>query len=139
MVSIDSLDNIIKILNNTQVSEIEIFNSNRAIKLKRTPFEEEETTSEESAEIKTTEKNDTNIIQIKSDTVGIYYRNKSKKAVPKIRPGMEIKAREDLGFIDCVNTNHPLRSPANGKILKVLVNNHAPVEYGQVLFEMEKK
>ena len=53
--------------------------------------------------------------------------------------GEEIESGDKLGFVEAMKVARDVVSHLNGKIVKILVENGRPVEYGQKIFEVEVK
>lgn len=87
----------------------------------------EESKSEEPAE-------DKNLITIKSPMIGTFYRSSSPDKPPYVKVGDQINKEEVLCIIEAMKLFNEIESEYSGKIVKVLVENEAPVEYDQPLF-----
>ncbi len=89
---------------------------------------------------KISKKSEENLYTIKSMTVGIFYRGKSKDdKTSLIKVGDEIKKNDLLGVIDCMGVMEKVTSPVSGKVKEILIENEKPVEYGHPLFIIEVK
>ena len=74
---------------------------------------------------------------ILSPMVGTFLRA-PKDRPPLVVEGDEITAGEKLAVVEAMKVPKDVISDANGRILKILVENGKPVEYGQKLFEVER-
>lgn len=139
----EKLKNLLKYLKNTAISEITIASKDTQISIKRDinsiiqkPEQEEELepppTIVEQPKVPEIEK-----FQIKSNTVGIFYRGKTKGGPPCVKLGEIIQKGTQLGIIETLGVSQAVISGYSGKIVEILVDNHHPVQYGQVLFEIE--
>lgn len=79
-----------------------------------------------------------NVIEIKSPMVGTFYRRPSPEAEPYVEVGDIISPGKVLCIIEAMKLMNEIESEVSGKILKILVENAQPVEYGQPLFLVEK-
>ena len=65
--------------------------------------------------------------------VGTFYRASSPTAEPYVREGDVIKEGQILCIIEAMKLMNEIESKASGRIVKILVENGQPVEYGQPL------
>ena len=73
-------------------------------------------------------------VEIKSPMIGTFYRAANPESDPFVKVGTNVKAGQTVGMIEAMKLFNEIDSEVNGKIVKVLVDNAAPVEYGQPLF-----
>ena len=79
----------------------------------------------------------TNQVKVTSPIVGTYYRSSSPDKPPYIEVGDIVKKGQVLCIIEAMKLMNEIESEAAGKIVQILVENGAPVEYGQPLFVIE--
>lgn len=79
-----------------------------------------------------------NIHQIKSPIVGTFYRSPAPDASPFVQIGSTVEPGAVLCIIEAMKLMNEIEADVTGKIVKILVENGQPVEYDQVLFEVEK-
>ena len=77
--------------------------------------------------------------EIKSPMVGTFYESPSPGAKPFVGLGDNVKAGETLCIIEAMKMLNQIEADVSGKIKKVLVENSQPVEFGQVLYIIEKE
>lgn len=73
---------------------------------------------------------------VKSPMVGTFQRA-AKDRPPLVLEGSEISAGQKMGVVEAMNIPKDVVADAHGRIVKILVENGKPVEYGQPLFEVE--
>src|SRR5436309_834265 len=78
-----------------------------------------------------------NIHEVKSPIVGTMYRAPSPDADSYVQLGQNVEIGTTLCIIEAMKLMNEIESDAAGKIIKILVENGQPVEYGQVLFILE--
>ncbi|MGE9516217.1 MAG: acetyl-CoA carboxylase biotin carboxyl carrier protein [Solitalea-like symbiont of Tyrophagus putrescentiae] len=83
-----------------------------------------------------TPSNNQNII-IKAPIVGTFYSAPSPTDPPFVKQGDIIKPKQVLCIIEAMKIFNEIESEISGKIIKVLVDNNAPIEFDQPLFEVE--
>jgi acetyl-CoA carboxylase biotin carboxyl carrier protein len=70
---------------------------------------------------------------IEAPMVGTFYRASSPTADPYVREGDVVKEGQILCIIEAMKLMNEIESKASGRIVKILVENGQPVEYGQPL------
>ena len=70
---------------------------------------------------------------VKSPMVGTAYLRASPEAKPFIEVGSTVKAGEKLLLVEAMKTFNEIVAPKAGKVLAILVEDGAPVEYDQPL------
>ncbi len=69
-----------------------------------------------------------------SPIVGTFYRSPSPDADPYIAEGQAVKKGQVLCIVEAMKLMNEIESDADGKVVKILVENGKPVEYNQPLF-----
>jgi acetyl-CoA carboxylase biotin carboxyl carrier protein len=72
--------------------------------------------------------------EIKSPIVGTFYRAPSPDAEPYVEVGQQIKEGDVLCIVEAMKLMNEIESDLAGKVVKIVVDNAKPVEYNQVLF-----
>lgn len=72
--------------------------------------------------------------EIRSPIVGTFYRAPSPDAEAYVEVGQSIKPGDVLCIVEAMKLMNEIESDISGEIVKVLVDNAKPVEYNQVLF-----
>ena len=75
--------------------------------------------------------------EIKAPMVGTFYRAPAPEAPPFVEVGQEIKSGQVLCILEAMKLMNELKSEVKGRIVKIMVENAQPVEFGQVLFIVE--
>ena len=75
--------------------------------------------------------------EVKSPIVGTFYRAPAPDADPYVQVGQHVSSGTTLCIIEAMKLMNEIESDASGKIVKILVENGQPVEYGQPLFLLE--
>jgi len=76
---------------------------------------------------------------VKSPIVGTYYEAPSPGAPPFIKPGDHVTAGQVLCIVEAMKLMNEIESDVTGEVVKLLVANGQPVEYGQPLFAIRPK
>jgi len=76
-------------------------------------------------------------LTVDAPMVGTFYRASAPDAQPYVREGDVVKKGQVVGIIEAMKLMNEIESTTPGRIVKVLVDNAQPVEYGQPLFLLE--
>jgi acetyl-CoA carboxylase biotin carboxyl carrier protein len=77
---------------------------------------------------------DENLVEIPSPMVGTFYRAPSPGAQPYVQVGERVTPGQVVCIIEAMKLMNEIESEVAGTVVKALVDNEQPVEYGQVLF-----
>jgi len=80
--------------------------------------------------------NDSHII--KSTMVGTFYRSDSPNRPPMVVEGTVVESGQPVAAIEAMKIMKDVVAPVSCKIVKALVANGHPVEYGQPLFLLDR-
>ena len=76
---------------------------------------------------------------VKSPIVGTFYEAPGPGALPFVKPGDQVAAGQVLCIIEAMKLMNEIEADATGEVVKALVNNGQPVEYGQPLFAIRPR
>ena len=76
---------------------------------------------------------------IKSTMVGTFYRADAPTRPPMVVEGTVVTSGQPVGAIEAMKIMKDVVAPSACRIVKALVANGHPVEYGQPLFEVESQ
>ncbi len=82
---------------------------------------------------------DAGLDAIKSPIVGTFYEAASPGAPAFVKEGDTVVVGQVLCIVEAMKLMNEIESEAAGQIVKVLVANGQPVEYGQPLFRIRSK
>ena len=74
---------------------------------------------------------------ITSPMVGTVYLAPAPGAAPFVKPGDRVNEGQTVLIIEAMKVMNPIKSPRGGVVSRVLVENGAPVEYGEPLLVIE--
>ncbi|MGE4063970.1 MAG: acetyl-CoA carboxylase biotin carboxyl carrier protein [Rhodospirillaceae bacterium] len=74
---------------------------------------------------------------VKSPMVGVCYLLPEPGAAPFVKVGDSISEGQTLCLIEAMKTFNPVKSQRAGKVTQIIVENGAPVEYGEPLLVIE--
>jgi acetyl-CoA carboxylase biotin carboxyl carrier protein len=76
---------------------------------------------------------------VRSPIVGTYYESPSPGSPPFVKPGDTVESGQVLCIVEAMKLMNEIESDASGELVKILVSNGQPVEYGQELFAIRVK
>ena len=79
-----------------------------------------------------------NTEMVKAPIVGIFYEASAPGEEPFVREGQKVKKGDVLCVIEAMKMMNELKADVDGTVKKVDVKNGEAVEFGQVLFEVER-
>jgi acetyl-CoA carboxylase biotin carboxyl carrier protein len=74
---------------------------------------------------------------VTSPMVGAVYLGPEPGAPPFVTVGDAVSEGQTLFIVEAMKTMNPIRAPRGGHVVRILVENGAPVEYGEVLLVLE--
>jgi acetyl-CoA carboxylase biotin carboxyl carrier protein len=78
-----------------------------------------------------------NLVDIKSPMVGTFYRAPTPEADPYVKVGQAVDKGSVVCIVEAMKLMNEIESEVSGRIVKVLVEDSQPVEFGQSLFLVE--
>ena len=158
------IQQLIKFVARTGVSEVNIENSNIKINIKgnnkdsdqpqviqqpiitqpqipvqqpvQQPVEQPKPAQTESSD-KVTDSENSTLITVKSPIIGTFYRKPSPDKDNFVEVGDSVSVGQTLCVIEAMKLFNEIESEVSGKIVKVLVDDAEPVEFDQPLFVIE--
>ena len=76
---------------------------------------------------------------VRSPIVGTYYESPSPGSPPFVKPGDLVEAGQVLCIVEAMKLMNEIEADVAGEIVKMLVANGQPIEYGQELFAIRPK
>ena len=71
---------------------------------------------------------------VKSPIVGTFYESPSPGAPPFVKPGDKVALGQVVCIVEAMKLMNEIESDFAGEIVKMLVTNNQPIEYGQPLY-----
>jgi len=76
---------------------------------------------------------------VRSPIVGTYYESPSPGSPPFVKPGDLVEVGQIICIVEAMKLMNEIEADASGEIVKMLVANGQPIEYGQELFAIRPK
>ena len=140
---------LIRILSRTDVEELELERAGERVRLRRfargtaanpPPIDVQVTPPAPTSEVPAATSEpaaQTGQDTITSPIVGTYYRAPAPEAPPFVQEGDTVKAGQTLCIIEAMKLMNEVEAERPCRILRCLVEDATPVEYGEVLFIVE--
>ena len=143
---------MINLMNENDLTEIEIEREGTKIKLKKSTYENpydgnfvqhgyrpslEAQGAVKQQEQVSTEVTITNRNGIKSPMVGTFYRAPSPDSPPFVEVGQIIEIGQPVCIVEAMKLMNEIKSEIRGKVIEIPIENAQPVEFGQTLFVLE--
>ncbi|WP_428247479.1 acetyl-CoA carboxylase biotin carboxyl carrier protein [Ferrovibrio sp.] len=74
---------------------------------------------------------------VKSPMVGTVYTASEPGAAPFVSVGSNVSAGQTLLIVEAMKTMNPITAPKGGRVVRILIENQQPVEFGQPLLVIE--
>ena len=75
---------------------------------------------------------------VKSPIVGTYYGSPSPGASPFVSPGDRVQKGQVICIVEAMKLMNEIEADASGEVVKCLVSNGQPIEFGQPLFTIRE-
>lgn len=142
---------IINLMNENDLSEIELEREGTKVKIKKTQGDVQEIVRRQppSYSIETqvvapsagsSGEKSTGVSgrkEIKSPMVGTFYRTPSPEAPAFVEIGQTVEIGQVVCIVEAMKLMNEIKSEVRGKIVEIHIENAQPVEFGQTLFSVE--
>ncbi len=144
---LEDLKELMSLLKDTDVTELQVEKDGVKVKIRREKFfshleipqsvmsdrrevlGKADLISEPGPEIK--------LFTVTSPIVGTFYRSASPEAEPFVDAGAKVKKGQVLCIIEAMKLMNEIESEVDGAVVRILVENGHPVEYGEPLFLLD--
>lgn len=138
------IKDLIALLNETALTEIEVEESGRRIRIRKdapvithqiSPLQPEP--AQETPAPAEKEEEGENFTFITSPIVGTFYEAASPDANPYVAIGDTVKKGQTLCIVEAMKLMNEIEADVGGKIVAILAEDGASVEYGEDLYKIE--
>ncbi|CAN5181741.1 acetyl-CoA carboxylase biotin carboxyl carrier protein [soil metagenome] len=143
-VDVDLIRELAEMLDATNLSEIEVEDGGRKIRVARTMtaaaapvYAAPQPVAAPASPAIAAEAPAPSANAVKSPMVGTVYMAGDPDAAPFITVGTQVKAGDTLLIVEAMKVMNQITAPASGKVTAILVENGQPVEYDQPLVIVE--
>ncbi|OEH85657.1 acetyl-CoA carboxylase, biotin carboxyl carrier protein [Desulfuribacillus stibiiarsenatis] len=163
MFNISEIRELIKLLDSTNITELEVENDGSKLSIKKNKIVEERVdsaiihnvyqpvkpldmpvasvetpaaTAAVTAAPATTPEKKSNLLEIKSPMVGTFYSSPSPDAAAYVKVGDKVSDKDTVCIVEAMKLMNEIEAECRGTIVEVCVENGQLVEYGQTLFKV---
>jgi acetyl-CoA carboxylase biotin carboxyl carrier protein len=149
MMEFDELKGLIELLKDTDITELMVEKNGSKVKIRREKFftsiemlKPQPVQFERKAEgaapaASVSEEETQRLLTVTSPIVGTFYRSPSPDSGPFVETGSKVKKGQVICIIEAMKLMNEIESEVNGVVMRVLVENGHPVEYGEPLMLVE--
>lgn len=140
---LEDLKELIELLKDTDITELQIEKEGTKVKIRREKMLSSinipgyKSSALHDKIIAETEEEAQRLVTITSPIVGTFYRAPTPEADPFVEVGAKVKKNQVLCIVEAMKLMNEIESEADGIIVKILIENGQPVEYGEPLFLIE--
>ncbi len=78
-------------------------------------------------------------VEVKAKMSGVFYRKSAPEEPSFVEVGTVVKKKQTLALLETMKVFQKVKSPANGKVVEILVENESTVKDEEVMFVIEKE
>jgi acetyl-CoA carboxylase biotin carboxyl carrier protein len=140
---LEDLKELIEFLKDTDITELQLEKDGIKVKIKREKILSQlelpiqKSTGLQEKIVTEIEEETQRLITVTSPIVGTFYRSPSPEAEPFVEIGVRVNKGQVLCIVEAMKLMNEIESEVDGIVVKILVENGQPVEYGEPLFLIE--
>ncbi len=148
-IDFDTVKKVIKLLEESDITAISVEKGDFKVEVKKEthvhslpiPISQEHLHAPSKEIEKSSEKpvEEEGVVAITSPMVGTFYRSPSPDSPPYVEEGDDIEKGKIVCIVEAMKLFNEIESDVSGKVIKILVENATPVEFGQKLMLIKKK
>ena len=135
---------LVRIVQETGIGEVTIEESGMRVSVRRTEDRVPLPLLEDSSPLAVPEEEDlpavpspNGLVRVEAPMVGTFYRAPQPGAPPFVEEGQPVGAGQTLCILEAMKLMNEVKAEADGIVRSIHVENAQPVEFGQLLFELE--
>ena len=82
---------------------------------------------------------DKKMVEVKAKMSGLFYRKPGPDEPPFVEVGTVVKKKQVIALLETMKVFQKVKSPVNGKIVKIVAENETPIKDEAVMFIIEKE
>jgi oxaloacetate decarboxylase (Na+ extruding) subunit alpha len=134
---------LVRIVQETGIGEVTIEESGMRVSVRR--GDERAPAAAEAAPLAAPDESETpavipsanGLVRVEAPMVGTFYRAPQPGASPFVEEGQAVGAGQTLCILEAMKLMNEVKADVDGIVRSILVDNAQPVEFGQLLFELE--
>ncbi len=144
----DTVKKVIKIVEESDITALSVEKGDFKVEVRREtgfhhiPMALQHTSAQHQSQEKPASKSspeEEGLLVITSPMVGTFYRASSPDSPPYVEEGDDIEKGKIVCIIEAMKLFNEIESDISGKVVKILVDNASPVEFGQKLMLVKKR
>ena len=159
MIDLEFIERLIRVFDESGVDALEIERGGTRVKLSKTPPavaaptptylpagpavasdpDSLRSSTEEAQAVERSTPRSADLLDITSPMVGTFYRSPAPDAPPYVDVGRQVSPGDTLCIIEAMKMMNQIEADVAGKVVRILVENGHPVEFGQPLFIIEQR
>lgn len=140
---LDDLKKVIRLLRDTDITELQIEKEGIKIKIRRDKFFSAASGPQQPVLVEKkgvkVEEAEEGLLTVASPVIGTFYRSSSPDVEAFVDVGTEVKKGDTLCIIEAMKLMNTIESEIDGVIIKIFLENGHPVEYGEPIFLVRPK
>jgi len=135
---------LVRIVQETGIGEVTIEEAGMRVSVRRTedrefipPGAETLFAAEEEPELEPVAPSPNGIVRVEAPMVGTFYRAPQPGAAPFVEEGQPVGPGQTLCILEAMKLMNEVKADVEGIVRAIHVENAQPVEFGQLLFELE--
>lgn len=77
------------------------------------------------------------MVKVKAPMSGVFYRRPGPEDKPYVEVGDDVMKKQVLALLETMKVFQKVKSPVDGKIVKIVAENEAPLKDGDLMFIVE--
>ena len=141
---LSELKQLIRLVQRTGIGELEVSSGGRSVRISAQASGQAAAVVSQAAPAPLPERapavatpeaeRDENLLEVTSPMVGTFYRAPAPDADPYVEVGTIVEVGQTVCIIEAMKLMNEIESEVKGRIVRILVENAQPVEFGQKLF-----
>jgi len=134
---------LVRIVQETGIGEVTIEEAGMRVSVRRTEEREQSATRTDESPLAALEDAElapvapNGLVRVEAPMVGTFYRAPQPGAPPFVEEGQPVGAGQTLCILEAMKLLNEVKADVEGIVRGIHVENAAPVEFGQLLFELE--
>lgn len=141
---IDQIADLIKLVNQSEIGEVVVEEGDMKVTLRKhagivveSQTEPIPSQDKETIPVAEAETAPAGVVEVKSPMVGTFYRSPSPDSPPYVEEGQAVEIGQTICLLEAMKLFNEINSEIAGRIIKIIIEDSQPVEYGQTLFWIE--
>lgn len=77
------------------------------------------------------------MVEVRAPMSGVFYRRPGPEDKPYVEVGDEVMKKQVLALLETMKVFQKVKSPVDGKVVKIVAENEAPLKDGDLMFIIE--